>query len=100
MFLEILLDNSAELGDQLKQTDFEKTIKESIIAFKEGNDNIFSKKVIECFLFDGTLSYLFWSKLVLDMMCYFIRFAVELELYVELVFEKIMRSVHIEGQQT
>ena len=100
MFLEILFDNSSELSDQLQQTNLEKAVKKGVIAFEESNNKIFGKKIIESLLFDSTFSYLLRSKLIFNVMSYFVGSAIKLELNFKFIFEKIMRSVHIERQFT
>jgi len=95
MLLEILFDDSSKFSDQLKHANFQKTIKKSVVTFKKGDDKIFGKEIIKCFLLDSTFSHLLRSELILDMMCNFIRPAVKFKLNVKLVLEHVMRSVHI-----
>ena len=97
MLLKILLYDFTELSDQFKQTDFKKAVKESFIAFKESNNEVFGKEVIESFLFDSTLCHLFWHEFMFNQMSDFVGLAVELELNIEFIFEHIVRRIHVEG---
>jgi len=67
-----------------------------LITLKKCYDEIFANKIVECFLFDGATSDLFWRELIIETVADFEGATIESEGYLQMVFEHVVSSVHVE----
>ena len=52
MFTKTIFYDFSKLSDKFKETDFQKTVKKTVISLEESQYEIFGKKVIKSFLLD------------------------------------------------